>query len=234
MRQRGVILAVAGALSMQLLGCTQAVVDAPNPTTISADEYDRVFDAAVEVLRGRHFVVDRKDRRFGVVTTRPLAASTFFEPWSDDNLTARQTLESTLNFERRTVRIEITPAADPAAPASAPATPPAKDTAPAPTADAPATQFNVHVIVDMDRRYHPPRRDIVARVRPFDWKHSTSRYDHLTTEEGDIESYWLPIGDDEPLARRLVTEILTRATAPQPEVKPAPVPANPPAAPPAP
>ncbi|MHC4997034.1 MAG: hypothetical protein ACYTGQ_18495 [Planctomycetota bacterium] len=86
-------------VSMGLAGCSRPISETANPTAIPTTDYDRVFDAAVKVLRENHFVVDRADRRFGVVTTEPRIASSVFEPWHTDNL----------NMRRRTARVRLSP-----------------------------------------------------------------------------------------------------------------------------
>jgi len=50
-------------------GCNSRVASMNNPITITAEEYDRIFEATIDVLRLNQFTVDRRDRRFGVITT---------------------------------------------------------------------------------------------------------------------------------------------------------------------
>lgn len=172
-------------------GCSQAVPDVSNPIPIATAEYDRVFDAAVMVLRDEHFVVARKDRRFGVVTTEPRTAASVFEPWHTDNSTAAQTTASTLNFDRRTVRVMINPAAETA------------------SGDG---EYQLQVQVTLDRRHHPTRVLNTAAMGSVGVGHrEATDYKPLLTETGVEESFWSPVGRDELLEKRLLAEILRRS-----------------------
>ncbi|NJL30760.1 MAG: hypothetical protein HC898_03515 [Phycisphaerales bacterium] len=83
------------------------------PTLISmevdASEYRRLFDAALLVLRDAGFTLDRRDYRMGVITTRPLAAPTIFEPWNSSRIASSKLVENTLNYQRLIVRIQLQP-----------------------------------------------------------------------------------------------------------------------------
>ncbi|QNN21098.1 hypothetical protein HED60_02040 [Planctomycetales bacterium ZRK34] len=169
-------------------GCSQAVPDVSNPIPIATGEYDRVFDAAILVLRDEHFVVARKDRRFGVVTTEPRVAASAFEPWNTDNTTTAQTTESTLNLDRRTVRVMINPVANAGG------------------------EYELAVEVTLDRRQHPTRLLNTAAMGAVGVGHrETNVYRPLLTESGLEESYWTPVGRDELLAKRLLAKILRRS-----------------------
>lgn len=159
---------------------------------VPGGQYDAVFDAAVATLRDLRFDVDRTDRRFGVVTTEPLIASSVVEPWYRDNTTARQALESTLHKQRRTVRIELKPTAD---------APP----------DGPAGAYQLQVVVDVERQYHPPRPIHTSALGRVTYRRAERRYRPIETEAGIEESYWLSLGRDELLERRLAQMILHRA-----------------------
>lgn len=203
---RSIVLNTLALLVLtQVIGCNRAVI-APNPIVIAAAEYHRVFDASVDVLREHKFTVDRKDRRFGVVSSKPLPASSVLEPWQTDNTVAQDYSENTLHFQRRSVRVElrpITPApADPAQPAS-----------PGRASTTPATgDYELEVIVNVDRLYHPPVQLISAALRPFDFRHQRKRYREVTTEYGVDASYWQPVGRDAGLEKRLLAQILRTAT----------------------
>jgi hypothetical protein len=175
-------------LLASIAGCSQAVPDVSNPIPIATAEYDRVFDAAVLVLRDEHYVVARKDRRFGVITTEPRTAASVFEPWHTDNTTPAQTTESTLNFDRRTVRVMINPAAE------------AGD------------EYQLQVQVTRDRRHHPTRVLNTAAMGSVGVGHrEATDYKPLLTETGLEESFWSPVGRDELLEKRLLAEILRRS-----------------------
>lgn len=168
-------------------GCSQAVPDVSNPIPIATAEYDRVFNAAVMVLRDEHYVVDRKDRRFGVVTTEPRIAASVFEPWHTGNTTPAQTTESTLNLDRRTVRVMIDPAAE-------------------------SGDYQLQVHVRRDRRHHPTRVLNTAAMGSVGVTHRRATdYQPLLTESGVEESFWAEVGRDELLEKRLLAAILRRS-----------------------
>jgi len=50
---------------------------------LDSDQYEAVFDATLAALRESGFRLDRVDRRFGVITTKPLEAGSILEPWRD-------------------------------------------------------------------------------------------------------------------------------------------------------
>src|SRR5690349_11455274 len=88
-------------------GCAHAVRYRPNPAEVDAREYDLMFAAAQDVLRDYGFEVDRRDYRFGTVTSRPLIAPTVLEPWRVTNTTAAQALAATTNHQRRLVSVTL-------------------------------------------------------------------------------------------------------------------------------
>jgi hypothetical protein len=193
-------------------GCARELAQTPNPIEIAAGEYDRVFDASIQTLRDMRFTVERKDRRFGVVTTEPLPAASAIEPWHADNTTSQQVAQSTLHFQRRIVRIELAPAA----------------------ADARPDAYRMTVRVDVQRRYDAPKELNSAFIGAARFRDVRERNLAQRTETGLEESRWSPVGRDEQLEQRLIASILNLATRqPQPaEPAPAtPAPNNPPAQP---
>ena len=215
----GLALIIPACLGMaQLAGCshapateadaaaaqTVAAVSAePVVADVAAAEYDAVFEAAVETLRDMRFEVDRKDRRFGVVTTEPMMAASVAEPWYQDNTTAWQAFEATLHKQRRRVRVELTPA-----------TTVPSDNDPA-AGDAASGDYQMQVVVDVERQYHPPRPIHTSALARVTYRRADRRYRPVETEAGVEESYWASLGRDERLERRLMEMILRRAQAPE-------------------
>jgi len=81
---------------------------APSANTVTAYDFDKLWNAAADEARGRMFVIDRRDYRGGVLTTEPLLSAQFFEPWRRDALKAEDVAESSLASIRRTIRFEFT------------------------------------------------------------------------------------------------------------------------------
>ncbi len=81
--------------------------DKPALVRIPVSDFDRAFEAAQFAARDRLFVVDRVEARDGVITTRPLTAAQWFEPWRRDNTTAGDVLRASTDTYRRTVRFDF-------------------------------------------------------------------------------------------------------------------------------
>jgi hypothetical protein len=73
---------------------------------------DALWEATLEVLRRYRFVVDRKDRAAGVITTLPEVSAHWFEIWREENTTPYEVLESSIQTINREVTVNITPADD--------------------------------------------------------------------------------------------------------------------------
>jgi len=184
--------AAAVALAIGATGCGRAVTVDPAEPVVAADRYDAVFDAAVTVLRDMRFTVDRQDRRYGVVTTRPMTASTFFEPWRTDNTTAEQVWGSTFNLRRRIVRVTLSPVGVDAAPSD---------------------RYSIDVDVALEQLQNPTRRLYTSAVRSTTIASSVRRQRGLRTERGMEQAFWRPIGADAALEARIASEVLRRSGA---------------------
>ena len=78
------------------------------PAPVPSSNFDQIWDASLASVRDYHFEIDRQDRRAGVITTKPMISSQFFEPWRNELKTADAVAESSLSTVRRTVTINIT------------------------------------------------------------------------------------------------------------------------------
>jgi hypothetical protein len=79
----------------------------PGVATVSAGDYDRLWEACGAAARDRFFVLDRTNYREGVLTTQPLVSRQFFELWRSDALTFDDTMQSSLQAIRRTIHFSI-------------------------------------------------------------------------------------------------------------------------------
>ncbi len=77
-----------------------------NPS-VSSRNFDALWKACERALWSRHFRIDRRDYRAGLITTYPLISKQFFEVWRTDALGVGDVAESSINTVRRTVRVEI-------------------------------------------------------------------------------------------------------------------------------
>ena len=78
-----------------------------DPVAVVAPDFDASFDACLDVARSLHFVIERQDRRAGVITTEPMIGSQWYEPWRRELRTSFDAAESSLASVRRVVRFEI-------------------------------------------------------------------------------------------------------------------------------
>ena len=179
-----------------LVGCGRKVVTIDNPSPLAAVEYDRVFDSAVAELRDRHFPVARQDRRFGIITSGPLIASTVIEPWHSDNSSGRQVAESTLNLDRRLVRVTLAPA-EPIDPGS----------------DQPPSRYLLGVEVALERHLNAPHELTTSNLGAAKLSKHPGRYQlrKVETERGVETGHWAPLGRDALLEQRLIDAIISRA-----------------------
>lgn len=177
-----------------LAGCAARVERAPRPV-VEAAVYDATLTAAVTVLRDRGFVIDRHDRRYGVITTEPLGAATALEPWKRNNVNAHAALTHTLNDQRRVVTVTLTPVepgqAEPG-------------TEPADEADA----YALGVEVQLERRQSVNRRVGGAPSNQvFNYVAATPVELRRRGIEGE---YWQPVGREPALEQRIAEQITAR------------------------
>lgn len=192
------------ALALMSGGCNRPFREAPNPVEIDVREYDRMFQASVDVLREYGFRVNRQDRRFGRVTTHPLNSPTIFEPWRAYNTTAEQMWQSTFTNMQRTVTVFIEPKSPDSKPDGAGETQrPTRNSKPEIEA------YSLRVEVLLENHQLPTRRMIPAQGgRMFS---SLSEVPQRWQGRGIESSYWLPIGRDPYLEDRLIRDIVEQA-----------------------
>jgi len=201
---RSVFLYIALMVSLPawLGGCAAPRAGVENPTRIAASEYDRVFEEAVEVLRDYRFRVDRRDRRFGVITTEPRTAGSVLEPWAEGNQTFDQALENTIQHQRRIIRIELSRRE------GGEATEAASDRA--------VADYELLVRAQLQRRQRVtgPLNTAVTSSVQRGARGGGRRV--VLTERGYESDFWRDVGRDAALERTLIAAILQRATVPRP------------------
>ena len=79
----------------------------PASASVSAGDFDRLWNAAEDSARRYGFQIDRKDYRGGVLTTLPLTSKQWFEFWRNDVQTSEDLADSSLATYRRTLRFEF-------------------------------------------------------------------------------------------------------------------------------
>lgn len=184
--------------SLLFAGCSRQLVQADNPTPLNADQYKTYFDTATQVLRDNGYVIDRRDYRFGQITTQPQGSPNIIEVWNPQNSTADQAVESTLASEQRIVNIAFTQQTG-----SDPVSKTDHDTS--------TDSYTLEVQVILERRQVPTRRMAgSARRNVFSDLAAPPR---KLIDQGVTASYWEPVGRDHLLEARLIKQITDRAKA---------------------
>jgi hypothetical protein len=104
-----VLRVVMASVVAMAAGCVQYTTPmAPEAEmTTSEKNFQVLWLAAQDVLREYHFVIDRHDRRAGILTTRPLTGQQFFEPWRKDAVTQWDLWDGSIKTLYRSVTIRI-------------------------------------------------------------------------------------------------------------------------------
>ncbi|UCD75904.1 MAG: hypothetical protein JSV91_03090 [Phycisphaerales bacterium] len=187
-------------------GCASS--SGPAYLTIGADQYHRVFDAAVEAARDRGMQAILRDRRSGVIETSPVDAGSALEPWKGDSATFGQGLENTLAHQRRRARFEFAPAGFHSSRPTRDITLTGPDLLATGHEEADLTGFvgdlELRVWVYVERAHTPG-------VRRGTWSRAlTTRTVIIDPDSGGRAlpgRYWTPVARDTALERRLLAAI---------------------------
>jgi hypothetical protein len=82
--------------------------DKPAVASIESNDFDLLVQRIERTLRDYCFKIDRVDYRLGLITTEPMVAAQFFEPWRRDNQSAEFVTRASLATYRRTAEVQIT------------------------------------------------------------------------------------------------------------------------------
>ena len=196
----------------------------PTVLTIPSSGYDDAFDAAVEAARKQGLNAALRDRRAGIIETESRFAGSLLEPWRTDNSGWNQSVENTLNFQRRRARFEFVPAGtQPLVARSGPTDLPGPNVITGDAERQDLTSFNgnleLRVWVYMERGYH-------RGVKRNTWSNSANTNYKIIQppDQPPVPSgtTWTPISRDEDYERRLLSMIqtqleLSEPTQPTPE-----------------
>ena len=81
--------------------------NAPAAVTVSALQFQPIFEACAETARIYGFDIDRRDYRQGLLTTKPLISKQLIEPWRRDTGRPGEVMENSMATVRRTIHFEI-------------------------------------------------------------------------------------------------------------------------------
>jgi hypothetical protein len=178
----------------------------PNQTGrfIYRANYDDLWNASMLLLADLGYTIDRRDYRLGVILTQPEFSAHLIEPWRRDQTTAAAAAENTMHSQRRSVRITIQKAPNPAF-------------------------YEVAVQVLIDREINPRESvgeyDTFRGTSPgFGHEKKTLRSDYMgvtdipETPKAAAEpappapskkTDWFPVGRDPALEQKLLTDLFT-------------------------
>jgi hypothetical protein len=200
------VVMAGGLAAMGLGGCSSPAAPIANPTTIPTITYRSAFVASQSTLIENGFRVDRKDYRFGTITSKPERSPAFLEVWKPVNTTFEESFGSSLGAWRRVVRVNIQPK-------SGSASASAKRTG----------EYNLSVRVDV-QRFHDTQRRLAGSTRSY---LVISTLDEVPTElkrKGIGKQTWHTFRRDEDLEQDLLAQIVSAMGLPAPEALPAPEP----------
>ncbi len=93
-------------------GCTAPLAEraaelSPRVLPVAMADYREAFEAAAASLVEHGFVIDRRDYRFGTITTKPRASPQVCEFWNRDNTTLDQAITSSISDQSRIVTVTL-------------------------------------------------------------------------------------------------------------------------------
>ncbi|MEO1235371.1 MAG: hypothetical protein AAFX76_01140, partial [Planctomycetota bacterium] len=192
--RRGVLLCWLAGFVFVGCGVSPSASDIEPSPIVSAERYPDAFAAAAGVLRDAGFVVDRRDFRFGRITSRPKGSPTLLEPWKRDNADASLALRSTLGDLRRRAIVAFEPDVESA---------PASGSGPA------AYRLRVEVVIE---RQQVPERRLSGATRGSVFADLQETPAELA-QRGVVGRYWQPIERDTALEAELTRAILSRTVS---------------------
>ena len=111
-----ILILIACGLAAAFCGCWPAHTKPiyPGPETAAERNFEGMWTASREVLKRSGFILDRQDRRDGVITTRAIPSAQIFEFWRKDAATLFHREENTVQTILRAVKVTIhqTPGTD--------------------------------------------------------------------------------------------------------------------------
>lgn len=196
-----------------LAGCASSPAVMSNPLPVDTSEYDTLFEASMQVLQDKGFVLDRHDYRFGVVTTLARVSPTIAEPWHRDNTTMEQAVTSTTNYQRRRVSIRLIPDTGQfklEGDASEKAAPQPLDIASNSLAPSPAGYLlDAQVLIE---QVETPRRYLTGSTSQGRMFRDLRAAPANLKDRQISENYWRVISRDSAMEQQLIAQIIRQST----------------------
>jgi len=212
---RTVVARAACVLAATLLPACNSM-NGPEVIHLTSQQYETVFVACLDQARDAGMPAVLADRSIGIIETNPRHIGSFVEPWRVDSSGVQQTVDATVQFERRRVRFEFVPAGF---------------TLPVPSGAQPLTGPDVPGSLAAEKRFDLEHYDGAIELRawvfvergftpglkPGRWSLSlTSTWTDTVTNNPHRESndmstrsptQWTPIARDEPMERTLLARV---------------------------
>lgn len=214
--QRYLMYALKQAVFLLIVITTQIGCTSRNQISdlrLDSDEYNQVFDSTKDALRSAGYVLDRVDRRFGIITSQPRSAGSILEPWRDITATPAQALDASFNYEHRILRISFIPASGTTpTPRSHPDTPaPIAQIEPQPqTTTTDITSYKGTLRIDVqaiiERAHHPGRRIETTSLRK-----SSYTIDPSLAQRGIPAKFWEVVARDPYQEQDIMKRIVKRS-----------------------
>jgi hypothetical protein len=186
------------SLCALLIGCFATPLPIRDTVEIATGEYARMYQGAIEVLQDEGLQIAAADYRFGRITSAPWVAPTLGEAWRRPRGTLDQSLQNSLNQQRRVVAVTIEQA-DVAEESAANPLTAQRDTAL-------QGEYVVRVRVTIEQLQVPTRYLTGSTA-------GRQVFGHLGRVQGITKAYWSPVGQDPILARHLLEQIIRRSVS---------------------
>jgi hypothetical protein len=161
--------------------------------TVTAGDFDKLWDATHRVTRDLGYRADREDPRLGVYTTRPLVSAQFFEPWRWNVGSLYALVEASLGTIRRSVRWDVTRNDDGTFTAQ------------------PRVLVERYTVIEHRITSAAQYNEIFALTREEVRNQRLRQMDpSLALQEEIPTAYWYAIGRDEALERKLAAAVQSR------------------------
>jgi len=161
----------------------------PNQTSrfVYNASYDNVWKQAADVLAKAGFTLDRQDYRLGALTTLPLPSTQIVEFWKPQQVNAVDSLENTVNNQRRSARLTIT------------------------TVEGKPQFYEIAVQVLVERETNPDEAiagPVFVEGSGFGRNAITLRSDYAAPK--DVPGIWITMGHDPDMERKLLDVLFGR------------------------
>ena len=187
-----ICLAISLLATLLIVGCgAHQRTEPPKPVSVTGIDTKTAMAASEHVLRKMSFVIEKSDPEAGVIRTRPLTGSQFFEFWRKDSVGSFNGAESNVNSLRRVAEIAVEPADD-------------------------GLTINCYTSV---QRLNVPEHPVTSSSRAYAmYSKSTGAMQRLLlTPDQEEKVVWTDLGPDHALADAILQRIQSRIAAGQKE-----------------